>query len=119
VIAQSVLARYASTFLAALDNVDVSLTPTTNGPPVPVGHFFANAVEGEADLMLDWSCYTPWANLTGQPAVSLPSHLDGDGLPYGVQLVARQRHDAELLALAAQLERADLWDDIHPPCWDQ
>lgn len=119
VIAQSVLARYASTFLATLDDFDIAVTPTSSGPPVPVGHFSTRGVEGEADLMLAWSCYTPWVNLTGQPAVSLPSHLDSDGLPYGVQLVGRHRHDAELLALAAQLEGADLWNDVHPPCWDQ
>jgi amidase len=115
----AVLARYASTFLAALDDVDVALTPTTNGPPVPVAHFFSDGVEGEADLMLAWSCYTPWVNLTGQPAVSVPSHLDSAGLPHGVQLVGRQRSDAELLTLAAQLEASGLWNDARPPCWDQ
>jgi amidase len=83
-----------------------------------VGHYFADGVEGEADRMLAWSCYTPWVNLTGQPAVSLPSHLDHDGLPFAVQLVGRQRHDAELLSLSAQLERAGLWDVVHPPCWE-
>jgi amidase len=119
VTAQAALARYASTFLAALAHVDVVLTPTTSGPPVPVGHYFAHGPEGEADLMLAWSCYTPWVNLTGQPGVSLPSHLDGEGLPYAVHLVGRPRHDPELLALAAQLESAALWDDVHPPCWHQ
>ena len=119
VTAQAVLARYASAYLTALDDFDVALTPTTSGPPVPVGHFFSQGVEGEADLMLAWSCYTPWANLTGQPAVSLPSHLDVDGLPYGVQLVGRQREDGALLALAAQLEHAALWHAFHPPSWDQ
>ena len=103
--------------MGALDGVDVALTPTTNGPPVPVGHFFADGPEGEPARMLAWSCHTPWVNLTGQPAVSLPSHLDGDGLPHAVQLVGRQRADLELLALAAQLESAGLWDDVHPPCW--
>jgi amidase len=117
--AQGVLARYASTFLAALDTVDIALTPTTSGPPVPLGHFDAEGVEGVADLMLAWSCYTPWVNFTGQPAVSLPSHLDDDGLPYGVQLVGRRQRDDELLAVAAQLERAGLWTVVHPPCWDQ
>jgi amidase len=117
--AQAVLARYASAFLAALTDFDIALTPVTNGPPVRIGHFLADGVEGIADLMLTWSGYTPWANVTGQPAVCLPSHLDGDGLPHGVQLVGRRWHDTQLLALAAQLERAALWNDIHPPCWDQ
>jgi amidase len=120
VTAQAVLARYASGYLSALcPDYDLALTPTTNGPPVPVGHFFLDGVEGEAERMLAWSCYTPWVNLTGQPAVSLPSHLDADGLPHGVQLVARRQHDAELLVLAAQLESAGLWDHEHPSCWDQ
>jgi amidase len=119
VMMQAVLARYASTYLAALDGFDIAVTPTASGPPVRVGHYYADGVEGEPDLMLAWSCYTPWVNLTGQPAVSLPSHLDADGLPYGVQLVGRPRHDAELLALAAQLEAAGLWKHDPPPCWNQ
>lgn len=117
VLAQSVLARYASAYLVALDDFDVALTPTTNGPPVPLGHYFARGVGDEAELMLAWSCHTPWVNLTGRPAVSVPSHVDAEDLPYGVQLVGHVRHDAELLALAAQLEAAGLWDDVHPPCW--
>jgi amidase len=119
VSAQAVLARYASTLLAALDSFDIALTPTTSGPPATLGHFSAEGVEGVADLMLAWSCYTPWVNLTGQPAISVPSHVDTDGLPYGVQLVGRRRRDAELLSLAAQLESAGLWNDIHPACWVQ
>ncbi|HEU5034835.1 MAG TPA: amidase [Mycobacteriales bacterium] len=117
--AQAVLARYASAFLAALDGFDVALTPVTSGPPVPVGHFTAEGVEAVADSMLAWSCYTPWANLTGQPAICLPSHIDRDGLPHGVQLVGRPRQDALILVLAAEIERAVRWDDVHPSCWDQ
>lgn len=113
VAAQTLLARYASTFLAAVDDYDVVLTPTTNGPPVPIGHYTGD----EADLMLKWSCHTPWANLAGVPAISLPSHVDDQGLPHGVHLVGRNRQDAEVLALAAQLEDAALWDELHPPSW--
>ncbi|GAA0928275.1 amidase [Kribbella koreensis] len=116
---QAIMARSASSYLAVFEQADVALTPVTSGPPVPLGHFDSAGVEAIIDLMLEWSVYTPWANLTGQPAVALPSHLDHDGLPYGVQLVGRPRHDLELLALAAQLESAALWDDVHPPCWSQ
>ena len=116
---QAVLARFAGRFLSALDDFDVALTPTTNGPPVPVGHFLADGVEQVLDRMLAWSCYTPWVNLTGQPAISLPSHLDEAGLPHGIQLVGRQRSDVPLLALAAQLEEAGLWSESHPPVWHQ
>jgi amidase len=117
--AQGVLAGYASAFLAALEGFDVALTPVTSGPPVPLGHFQTDGVAAIADAMLAWSAYTPWVNLTGQPTVALPSHVDRDGLPYGVQLVGRRRGDAALLALAAQLERAGLWHDVRPPSWDR
>jgi amidase len=119
VLDQAVLARYASTFLAALADFDAAVTPTTNGPAVPLGHFLGDGVESVGDRMLAWSCHTPWANLAGVPAVSLPSHLDAAGLPVGVQLVGRPRRDGDLLALAAALERAGLWADVHPPCWYQ
>ena len=118
-VSQGVLARFAAAHLAALAPFDVTLTPTTNGPPVPVGHFHLDGVEHVADRMLAWSCYTPFANLTGQPAVAIPTHLDADGLPHSVQLVGRPRRDAEVLALASQLERAGLWSDVHPPCWQR
>ncbi|GAA3566856.1 amidase [Amycolatopsis ultiminotia] len=114
---QSVLARYAGGFLGALDEFDVALTPTTSAPPVRIGHYHEHGVEAVGNRMLNWSCHTPWANLTGQPAISVPSHVDGDGLPHGAQLVGRRCHDAELLSLAAQLEDAALWEDHHPSCW--
>jgi amidase len=49
----------------------------------------------------------------------MPAHMDSAGLPYGVQLVGRHRHDAELLAVAGQLERAAPLHEVHPPCWNQ
>ena len=45
--------------------------------------------------------------LTGTPAISLPVGFTKSGLPVGLQIVARPRGDAELLALSAVLE-ADL-----------
>jgi len=116
---QTELARYAGAFLGVLADVDVVLTPTTNGPPVPFGHYATADARDVSDLMLAWSCYTPWANFAGTPSITLPSHLDDDGLPHGFQLVGRQRQDAELLALAAQLEQASPQSTVRPPCWIQ
>lgn len=115
--AQTMLARYASRFLAAFESFDVALTPTTASPPVPTGHFFSDGVPGILDRMLEWSAPTPWANLTGQPAIAVPAGFTAAGLPVGVQLVGRARTDAELLSLAQDLERLDAHTDAHPPVW--
>jgi len=58
---------------------------------------------------------TCWANLTGHPAISLPLYWTPEGLPMGVQLVARHGREDHLIQLAAQLERALPWADRHPP----
>jgi amidase len=64
-----------------------------------------------------WS-FTPntavW-NATGQPACSVPMHWTPDGLPIGVQLVARLGDEATLFRVASQLERAQPWRNRRPP----
>lgn len=48
----------------------------------------------------DRTFQAPWS-LVGTPAITLPTGLNGDGLPLGTQLVARRGQDAALLAIAA------------------
>ncbi|MGM0692898.1 MAG: amidase [Pseudomonadota bacterium] len=53
--------------------------------------------------------FTQLANLTGQPAMSVPLHVTPDGLPVGVQLLAPMGGERQLLALAARLEAEVNW----------
>ncbi|RDB43832.1 amidase [Halomonas sp. DQ26W] len=53
--------------------------------------------------------YTQLANLTGQPAMSLPLHVTPEGLPVGVQVVGAMGDERRLLALAAQVEAEVQW----------
>ncbi|ALX49082.1 amidase family protein [Lentibacillus amyloliquefaciens] len=64
------------------------------------------------DLFLPSLTYTPFtqlANLTGQPAMSVPVHLSKDGLPMGVQVMASKGKEDMLLKLAYQMEQSDIW----------
>jgi amidase len=58
--------------------------------------------------------YSPVANQTGQPAISLPIAQGSDGLPTGVHLVADYGREDLLLRVAAQLETAAPWADRRP-----
>lgn len=48
---------------------------------------------------------SPWS-LAGTPAVTIPCGLTADGLPCGLQLIARHGQDQRLLSVAAWCERA-------------
>ena len=61
---------------------------------------------------------TPLANLTGQPAMSVPMALSADKLPLAMMFSGRYGDEATLFRLAAQLEQAQPWIDRKPPIWN-
>ena len=95
---------------------DVVVTPTLALPPVPIG--WQEEVDGPIEQLLRNTEFTPFtaiANLTGQPAMSLPLHWSEAGVPVGVQAIGPPAGDALLLSLAAQIETARPWRDRRPP----
>lgn len=48
--------------------------------------------------------FTQLANLTGQPGISLPTHVTAEGLPLGIQFMASKGREDLLLAIGGQLE---------------
>src|SRR4051794_28572906 len=117
-LAIGAMRRYAAGALAALAPYDAVLTPTLATPPVPVGAM-RDDEHPERDFEAQ-KAFTPWTsawNVTGMPAVSLPLHWTGDGLPVGVMLAARPAEEETLLALSAQVEAAASWHDRKAPGW--
>jgi aspartyl-tRNA(Asn)/glutamyl-tRNA(Gln) amidotransferase subunit A len=77
------------------------LTPTTPGPAFGVGEKVADPV-----AMYLCDIFTVSANLTGLPALSVPSGFSPEGLPLGLQLQGRAFCELELLTLARDYQRA-------------
>jgi amidase len=95
--------------------VDVILAPTTAQPPLPIGSI--DGLGGWAtDKVIVGACpYTwPW-NVLGWPGVNVPAGVTADGLPLGAQLLGPGGSESLLVALAAQLERVERWQDRRPP----
>ena len=89
------------------DDYDLFLSPTVTTPPFRIG------AGGDAwnDMIRNAGII---ANITGNPAMSVPLFWTGDGLPIGSHFLAPFGDEATLLRLAAQLEAAQPWADKWP-----
>ena len=96
---------------------DLLVTPTLSSPPPPLGFF--NPASEDPNLVgmraTQYAAFTLPFNMTGQPAISLPLHWSGAGLPIGVQLVAAYGGEDLLIRVASQLETAQPWAARRPP----
>jgi amidase len=96
---------------------DVWLTPTLARRPEPLGVLNRSYGGALAWQRMD-SSFNPWnaiANITGNPAMSVPLHWSADNLPIGVLFTGRYADEATLYRLAAQLEAARPWAHRLPP----
>jgi amidase len=116
-VAVGFLQRFSRQVASLFADFDVWLMPVLAEPPLPLGSFDAPEDQPLMPLLRAgaWVPFTPIANITGQPAMSVPLHWNGAGLPVGSQFVARFGDEATLFRLAAQLERARPWADRRPP----
>jgi aspartyl-tRNA(Asn)/glutamyl-tRNA(Gln) amidotransferase subunit A len=99
--AQQVRTLIKRDFAAAFGRCDAILTPTTPTAAFPLGE----KTDDPLAMYLN-DIYTVTANLAGVPALSVPCGLAGEGLPVGMQLVARHWDEATMLRLADAYERA-------------
>ncbi len=77
---------------------DIVLLPTT-----PSTAFELNAVKDPISMYLQ-DIFTVHANLTGNPAISLPLGKHSNGMPFGVQLMANHFDEKQLFNFAHYLE---------------
>lgn len=117
------------------DQYDVLLTPTVAHPPIRIGALELKGLKRNLALMLEFlgleelmqisgmvdklvrqnmkfTPFTQLANVTGVPAMSVPSAWTDEGLPLGAQFVARYGDEKLLFKLARQIEQARPWRKI-------
>ena len=125
------LARYYADY-------DAVLTPTLASPPVLVGALQPRGVDRvlqslitvtgfkaplRSETLLEQAAadvfgfvpFTPVANFSGLPSMSVPLMWNEADLPVGAMFTGRFGEERTLLALAAQLERARPWQQRRPP----
>jgi len=105
--------------VAAFDDFDVFLSPVMGTTPPKLGQLDPVKLSPRevSKRQARVFPFTPAFNFTGQPAISLPLAWSEDGLPIGMQFVARYADEATLFRLAAQLEQARPWIDRKPVVW--
>lgn len=107
---------------------DIIMIPMTNGPAPENGSLQPDAAMIDAlihieslspaeqqqliyDAYYDLAALGPFgqlANICGLPAISLPVYETTEGLPVGVQCIARRGEEALLISLAKELEEAGI-----------
>ncbi|HEU0200822.1 MAG TPA: amidase [Burkholderiaceae bacterium] len=93
---------------------DVILTPTAAALPWTATETHPPTIAGRPVGPRGPAVFTGFVNAAGLPAISVPCKPSAQGLPIGVQLIARHGEDALLCALAAQFEQAEPWADRWP-----
>jgi amidase len=114
---------------------DILLTPVTAMPPFQTGHLQPSGAERQlislvnrfnlgwlaksnidqlAEKIFSYIPFTPLANMTGQPSMSVPLHWTEEGLPVGSMFTAPMGREDMLYRLAGQLERTQPWFDNIP-----
>lgn len=115
--ALGLLTAFERSVIRQFAHVDAVLTPALAMTPRPIGWYDAEDPERNFAQQVQYTPFTSFANVSGLPAITLPVHVTGDGLPMGVQLVGRPGGEHVLLSIGAQLERRLLWQRRHPAMW--
>jgi amidase len=92
--------------------------PTMSLPPLPLGEMVSTIDAPLRALQVGGPSVAysgVIANITGQPAMSVPLHWTDDGLPIGMHFLGRYADEATLLRLAGQLEQHHPWAEHRPP----
>jgi aspartyl-tRNA(Asn)/glutamyl-tRNA(Gln) amidotransferase subunit A len=107
--AQQVRTLIAGDFARAFETVDVVALPTSPCAAFRLGERVDNPLQ-----MYLADVFTVGANLAGLPGVSVPCGFTAEGLPVGLQFIARPWDEATMLRMADAYEHATAWGERRP-----
>ena len=115
--AQHDRSRFARGWAEFFGGADLLLAPAMQVPAFAIGRSAPDSVEGRPcdPVFEDWCSMIYVANLTGQPSLSVPIGFSAEGLPLGMQIIARRFEDHLALRAGAAWERLSPWTDAWPP----
>jgi aspartyl-tRNA(Asn)/glutamyl-tRNA(Gln) amidotransferase subunit A len=106
--------RLENEVAAIFDDVDVLLTPSTAVPAFPAAGPMPVEINGREVAAGMAVPFTMLANLCWNPAISLPAGVNSEGLPVGLQVIARRHHDEIPLRLGRIFEQLRPWPRFAP-----
>jgi amidase len=114
--AQTLLQRLARRAIEWSMQWDAILTPALAKRPLRIGELDTGAPEPMETFVSasHFTPFTPFVNVTGQPAIALPMYEGDDGLPLAIQLIGPPVSEGLLLSVAAQLEAEQRWYERRP-----
>jgi len=111
-IARKAVANRMARFMT---KYDLLLTPTSCVAPFPILMQGPDKIAGLYVRPESFLAFTIIANLTGQPAATVPAGWTKDGLPVGLQIIGRHLDDPMVLRASAAFETARPWAHRWPP----
>jgi len=106
--AQKVRTLIRQEFDQAFEKFDALITPTSPTLPFKIGE----KVDDPLQMYLSDVCTLP-INIAGLPAISIPAGF-GDGLPVGMQIIAKPFGEETILKIAYAYEQATEWHKRKP-----
>jgi aspartyl-tRNA(Asn)/glutamyl-tRNA(Gln) amidotransferase subunit A len=111
---QRVRALIRQSLRTVFGQVDLLVSPSAPLVATPIGQLETDIRGRRVSVLYVAARLTCVANLTGEPACSVPCGFTKAGLPIGLQVIGRRYDDVTVLRASAAFEAAQPWAQRRP-----
>lgn len=113
--AQRVRTLIRAAFRDLYDEIDVLVAPTVTSPGLPLDDLEVTWPDGSTEgATITYVRLSAPGNVTGLPALAMPSGFTKDGLPTGIQIIGRPFDEATVLNVGHAYEGSTDWPRLAP-----